>query len=508
MQKEVNEKYNILYITSDQQHFNTIGKFNPEICTPNLDRLCDCGTCFDHAYTVNPTCTPTRASLITGTYPSQHGAWTLGTKLPETETTIGKLMQEDGMKTALIGKAHFQPLTSTTDYPSLEAYPILQDIDFWKNFDQDFYGFQTAKLARNHTSEAHVGQHYVAWLEEKGCDNWKDYFVAPTGNKDPNIQWEWDIPEEYHYDAWIAEETNKQLEEYKNNGDYFFLWASFFDPHPKYLVPKNWVDLYRPEDLTLPEMIQGEHEDSPIVVQKTQEDNPDYSAYERSGYALHGMVSHTHRGLEEKRKDMAIYYAMVSLMDKYIGKILDKLDELGLTDNTLIVFTTDHGHYFGQHGLIAKGPFMYEDAIKVPMIASLPNKIPSGIVNTSMQSLVDIPVTCLSYCNVQIPYAMTGLNQRLVWEGKEKEVRNHIICEHNHERDSINLRAYVNKEYKLVIWYNQLEGELYDLKNDPNEIKNQWNNPEYADIRQELMMKYMFAELQKESLYMPRVDHA
>ena len=242
--------YNILFITSDQQHFETIGKFNPEIKTPNLDRLCDTGTYYDRAYTVNPTCTPTRVSLITGQYPSQHGAWTLGTKLDENHTTIGDVMHKEGMKASLIGKAHFQPLKSTEKYPSLESYPILQDLEFWKNFDEDFYGFDTVKLTRNHTNEGHVGQHYALWMEEKGCMNWRDYFTAPTGTMLNDEKYHWDIPEEFHYNTWIADETNKQLEAYKENGDKFLLWASFFDPHPDYYVPNDWVDMYDPDKLT------------------------------------------------------------------------------------------------------------------------------------------------------------------------------------------------------------------------------------------------------------------
>ena len=211
------KKYNILLITSDQQHFNTIGKFNDEIHTPNLDRLCNQGTYYNRAYTVNPTCTPTRASLITGKYPSQHGAWTLGTKLDEKCTTIGDLMHEEGMKTTLIGKAHFQPVASTEEYPSLESYPKLQDLDFWKNFDQVFYGFDTVKLARNHTAEHLVGQHYALWMEEKGLTNWRDYFYEPTGTMPRDKKYYWGIPEKYHYNAWIAQETNNQLEKYKDN---------------------------------------------------------------------------------------------------------------------------------------------------------------------------------------------------------------------------------------------------------------------------------------------------
>jgi arylsulfatase A-like enzyme len=154
------KKKNILFITSDQQHWLTMGKLNPEIKTPNLDKLADMGTTFTRAYTVNPTCTPTRASWITGLYPSQHGAWSLGTKLQETVPVIGDMMRESGMHSTLIGKAHFQPLASTEEFSSLESYPILQDLEFWRQYSDQFYGFDHVELARNHTNEAHAGQHY------------------------------------------------------------------------------------------------------------------------------------------------------------------------------------------------------------------------------------------------------------------------------------------------------------------------------------------------------------
>ena len=174
-------KLNILLITSDQQHWNTLGQFNSEIQTPALDRLATQGTTFTRAYCPNPTCTPTRSSLITGKYPSQHGAYSLGTKLPESEPTVGERFQSAGYRTALVGKAHFQPLHSTEEFPSLEAYPMLQDLDFWADFEGPFYGFDHIELARNHTDEAHVGQHYALWMEEKGLSNWRDYFLQPTG---------------------------------------------------------------------------------------------------------------------------------------------------------------------------------------------------------------------------------------------------------------------------------------------------------------------------------------
>ena len=114
---------NILFITSDQQHWRALGRNNPELQTPHLDRLAAEGVYCRRSYCPNPTCTPTRASLLTGQYPSLHGAWSLGTKLPENALTVGELLQTQGYDAALIGKAHFQPLLSTPEFPSLESYP-------------------------------------------------------------------------------------------------------------------------------------------------------------------------------------------------------------------------------------------------------------------------------------------------------------------------------------------------------------------------------------------------
>lgn len=501
------KKPNILLITSDQQHYNTIGAFNEEIKTPNLDRLVKEGTYFKRAYTVNPTCTPTRASLITGKYPSQHGAWTLGTKLMESEHTVGEDFIRAGYRTALVGKAHFQPLKGEDGYESLEAYPILQDLDFWRNFHECFYGFEHAELARNHTNEAHVGQHYAIWMEEKGLSGWRDYFLPPTGSMDKNAKRVWEIPEEYHYDAWIAERTEALLEAYAEKEEPFFLWASFFDPHPDYFAPEPWAGLYDPEKLTVPGLTPGEHDANSPFHRLSQEEAPDVSAYKKSGFGLHGVHSHLHDEAELK-KDVAVYYGMVSLMDKYIGKILNKLDELKLAEDTLVIFTTDHGHFFGQHGLIAKGPFMYDDLIRVPFIVRYPGRVPGGRVSAAMQSLVDFVPTILDYCGIKEPDGLSGVSQRSVWNGEAEQVRSHIICEHNHERGSVDLRTYVDERYKLTLYLGMDCGDLYDLQNDPDEVHNLWPEPEYKNLKAELMFRFLQAEMEREPKFMRRIAGA
>ncbi len=501
------DKPNILLISSDQQHWSTIGAFNKDILTPNLDRLVQGGTTFTRAYCPNPTCTPTRASIITGKYPSQHGAWSLGTKLFESEHTIGEDFIAAGYRTALIGKAHFQPTRSNEEFSSLESCPVLQDLNFWRKFKDLFYGFEHIELARNHTNEYLVGQHYALWLEEKGLKNWRDYFLPPTGKMDKSIKYKWSIPEEYHYDTWIAEQTNKMLEGYKKTNENFFLWASFFDPHPGYLVPEPWDTMYDPAEFILPRQIEGEHRNNPPHFQLTQQANPDFAAYRESGHYLHGFHSHLHDE-EELRKSMSIYYAMISLMDKYIGKILDKLDELGLAEHTIVVFTSDHGNFLGQHGLIAKGPFHYEDMIKIPLIVRYPSKVPAGRRSESLQSLVDLAPTLLSLADIQIPNDMTGINQREVWFGKKEKERDHIICENRHEPTTIHLKTYVDERYKITVYYNQEYGELFDLRADPQETNNLWDNPEYKELKMELLLKYIWAEMGKEPLKMPRISTA
>lgn len=503
-----NNRPNILLITSDQQHWNTIGAFNPELQTPNLDRMVNEGTMFSRAYCPNPTCTPTRASIVTGMYPSQHGAWTLGTKLLEDRQTVGDLLMDAGYRTALIGKAHFQPIGSTEQYSSLEGREKLHDFDFWRQFTGPYYGFERAEMVRNHTNEWLVGQHYALWMEERGCANWRDYFTPPIGTMDPEAMFHWPIPEEYHYNTWIAERTNELLGDYKDKDDAFFLWASFPDPHPPYLVPEPWASMYDPEQLTIPRMTPGEHEHNPPHFGLTQQREPDFSAYKETGFGIHGYHSHVKMTEEQHKKAVAVYYGMISFMDKYIGSILDRLDELGLSDNTIVIFTTDHGHFFGHHGLQAKGGFHYEDLIKVPFLVKYPGHVPAGEVSDVMQSLVDLAPTFLSFAGQPVSPAMTGVDQTEVWTGKSAESRDHVICEFRHEPRTIHQKTYVDRRYKLTVYYNQTYGELFDLEEDPGEVRNLWHDERYHELKMELMLKYIWAELGKEPMPMPRVSHA
>jgi arylsulfatase A-like enzyme len=507
------DKPNILLITSDQQHYSTLGAVNDRIRTPALDRLCREGVRFDRAYCPNPTCTPTRASIITGMMPSEHGAWSLGTKLFEDVPTVGDMLGGCGYFTALIGKAHFQPLASRPGMESLECQPTLRDLDFWRGFHGPWYGFQHIELARNHADESHAGQHYGIWMEQKGLANWRDYFQPwPPRPDAPRREYflrdnrSWSLPEEFHYTRWTGERTIAQIERAAAEGKPFLLWSSFHDPHPPYIVSEPWASMYDPADVPVGRVAEGEHDRSPIHFRKTQQHDPEYWKQARRGEAIHGGHCHL-RDVQELRKDVACYYGMVSFMDQQIGLVLDSLDRLRLADNTLVIFTTDHGHFLGQHGLIAKAIHHYEDLLRVPLIVRLPGRVPAGQVSNAIQNLVDFAPTFLAAAGLQPPGTMTGVNQLQTWCGGEP-ARTWSITENHHGTRCFHMRSYVNQRYKITVYRDGDDGELFDLAEDGGEVHNLWHDPAAQELKKQLLHEFLQAILQAEPMRMPRIAGA
>ncbi|MCP4640324.1 MAG: sulfatase-like hydrolase/transferase, partial [bacterium] len=313
----------------------------------------------------------------------------------------------------------------------------------------------------------------------------------------------WDLPEEYHYSVWTAERTIANLERSVAEDKPFFTWASFQDPHPPYLAPEPWDTMYDPADMEPGHLVEGELKKMPDHFRMTQEEDPDYSWYQEC-YGAHGF--HSHLVPEEKlRKDMAVYYGMISLMDREIGRILNALDRLGIADNTLVVFTTDHGHFLGQHGLIAKGAFHYEDMVKIPMLARMPGTLPAGVVSSALQSNIDFPSTALRAADIDVPGIMQGADQWDTWCGAEDAARDHIIVENRHEPTRLHARTYADERYKLTLYRHTDQGELFDLREDPCEVNNLWDDPASVPLKGRVLHKFMQAELQREPTRMPRI---
>ena len=506
---------NILLITSDQQHWNTLGATNPRIKTPALDRLCAEGVRFDRAYCANPVCSPSRSTIITGLYPAWHHCWTIGVKLPEDVPTVGEAFQRHGFESILVGKAHFQPLASQPGSESIECQPTLRDLDFWRGFHGPWYGFNHVETARMHAHESHVGQHYALWMEEKGLKNWEDFFQQwPRNPKDKYAgpqytrdSMTWDLPEEFHHTRWVGERTVANIERCAEAGKPFFLWSSFFDPHPPYVAPEPWASMYKPEDMEPGHFEEGEFARMPPQFAKTREASPDFSMYgEEGGQSLHGFHSHLHNE-DEMRRGMAAYYGMQSFIDQQVGRILDALDGLGVADDTLVLYSTDHGHFLGQHGLIAKGAFHYEDLIRIPMIARVPGG-QKGVVSSALQSQVDFAPTFLTAAGLTVPGLMQGVNQLPVWRGETQPARDHVLVENRHNPTTVHLRTFVDEQWKITVYRQGEDGELFDLKADPDERHNRWHDPACADIKSRLLHRFVQAEIQREPTRMPRIAGA
>ena len=521
---------NLLLITSDQQHWTTLGVLNPRIQTPNLDRLAAMGTNFTRAYCPNPTCTPTRASILTGQYPSEHGAYTLGTSLPADTRTLGDHLRDLGYRSTLIGKAHFTPLASTEDFPSVESYPLLRDLLFWRTFNDEhtpWYGFDHVELARHHGDEGHAGQHYALWLEDHGLANWRAYFqpradgvrdgaddasLAPPVVDGPAYGWRadmhWKLPAELHHTTWVGERTVAAIDAAHKGGVPFFVWSSYHDPHPPYCVPEPWASMYRPEDMGVAEFVDGELDDMPPPHQKTRATHEDFKEYGRN---LHGYHAHHGVSREEMQAAQAIYYGMVSFIDHEIGRTLDALEERGILDETLVVFTTDHGHFLGQHGLVAKGPFHYEDVIRVPFLAACGDRFAPGTTSEAIQSLVDLAPTFLSAARGggEVPRSMQGVDQLAAWSGDAPPARDFAIVENHHSEDAaVHLRTIVTDRHKLTVYRGRDWGELFDLQEDPNELHNLFDDPAHAALRSDMLFRLVQADLAAEPAEQLRVAGA
>lgn len=502
---------NVLLITTDQHHHSAIGGETSLLRTEALSRLTREGTQFNRAYCNNPLCSPSRASIITGQYPSVHGCWTNGVALPEDSATIGGLLAKRGYQTSLLGKAHFQPLVSSDEQPSLEAQPTLRDLEFWRQFSGPFYGFQTVELARNHADESHAGQHYALWLEKKGLANWRDYFrpvpQGPPAPPDHEQAEAWSLPADLHYTTWTADRTIAAIERAVAAGEPFLTWASFQDPHPPYLVPEPYASMYDPADIELPSPNAGEFAGMAPWFARTQESDPDFSSWQETDVANQGFHSHL-RDEATLRRQTAVYYGMITMVDRQIGRVLAALDDLGVASDTIVVFTADHGHFLGQHGLTDKGPFHYEDLIRVPFLVRHPGHVPAGVRSDALTGLVDLAPTVLSAAGADVPMSMQGVDQLAVWRGEVSAARDEVIIENRHQPSSIHLRTMVEGRFKLTVYRGMESGELFDLANDPQELRNLFFDPAYEEVRSSLMLRFIDADLRREPLWRPRVSFA
>ena len=288
------------------------------------------------------------------------------------------------------------------------------------------------------------------------------------------------ISSELHYSHWIADRTIDFLTRAAEQKDQpFFLWCSFPDPHHPYAAPQPWCDLYDPLDIPLPNRRQGELDDLPCFYR---------IIYEEGAPLVSGLAGPAKMRDDQLQLIIAQTYGMISLVDFEIGRILRRLNDLGLAQNTLIVLLSDHGDMMGDHWMIRKGPFHFEGLLRIPFIWNWPGRIRQGARVESITGQIDFAPTILDFCGVPIPEGQIpcepeallmrapwpGRSLRRVIEGKEEKVRDAIIVENDEDYLGLKVRTMVSEDYKITIYPGHEFGEIFDLKEDPLELNNLW----------------------------------
>jgi len=507
---------NVLLITTDQQRRDTLGCYgNPVIRTPHLDSLAAGGIRFDRAYVTNPVCTPSRATLLTGRYPSSHGAYNVGVPLPEDVPTLSAALDRAGYDTALIGKAHFQPFGADPARFVESNRGPKRDRALWRDWHGPYYGFRHVELSIGHGPGGTEG-HYGEWLRQTAPEV-LDLFprtAALSPSTVPVGSWKSAVPVEYHSTTWTARRTIARLEQLaspeRGGGTRpFFIWTSFQDPHHPFCPPRPYCDLYAPEDVPLPRRRAGELEALAPHFRHAYGGRQGELPY--AGGRLSGTDPGGYAGMTEAhaRETIAHYYGMVTLVDDAVGEIQAALDRLGLARDTVVVFATDHGELLGDHGLWLKGPFLYESLICVPYLWRFPAGFSAGRVVPGVASYLDFAPTILDLAGLLPDPHMQGASMLPLLRGDVGAApRGHAMVELREDLEGLQSRTIVTDRHKLTCYPGHDFGELFHLQEDPHELHNRWEDGTHAPIREALLRRLVGSMADSSRPLIPRVCYA
>jgi arylsulfatase A-like enzyme len=509
---------NFLFIITDQHRADHLGCYgNPVVKTPNIDRLASAGARFERFYVATPICMPNRATLMTGRMPSLHGARQNGIPLSLSATTFVDIMRAAGYRTALIGKCHLQSINGNlptigmpSPDPSLTMLPEhLREADNTLTrhgrYDQElpstwerepdfeptlpYYGFEQVELAIGHGDKV-VG-HYARWLKDRHHD--PDSLRGPK-NQLPGNQyvapqaWRTRMPEGLYPTAYVAERTMKFLENYARSdmSRPFFIQCSFPDPHHPFTPPGRYWDMYDPSKIALSPSFAGERPIPPHLQKLYDERAQNKSNIDgQRAFAINE---------REAREAIALTYGMITMVDDAIGSILGWLKTLGLESNTVVIFTSDHGDFMGDHRLLLKGALHFRGLVRVPFIWRDPEVETEGLVNGGLCGTLDIARSILSRAGLQGHNGMQGISLLPAINGDPTGHDCMVIEEHQRRgymgfQNNFRARSLITENSRLTLYEGVEWGELYDLAVDPHELNNLWDNSRSRDKRHDLTEK-------------------
>ncbi|MEM7011598.1 MAG: sulfatase-like hydrolase/transferase [Verrucomicrobiota bacterium] len=450
-------KPNILWIMTDQQRYDCLGaNGNDLIQTPNLDRLASESVNFSHAFVQSPVCTPSRACFFSGRYAHAHRCRVNYTLLDRREILLPKRLQSAGFETRLVGKLHL-----AYDYPAVPDSARAIGFDHVELHDGAY-----------HTD---IWSDYVKWRNANDPKPSVPHRKTVGANAAPGENpFRALIDDEFTDTTWTGERTRHHLREAANGEKPFFLFSSYWKPHSPFEVPEPFDKLHSKDDMPLPAAVDADYIASlPLPVQK--------------------LILRGNRKPYEMDRDRLLwawrsYYASITHIDREVGRTLDLLDELGLRDNTIVVFSSDHGDQMLEHGLMGKNVF-FDESERVPLMIRTPGAKPQTC--DELVESVDLLPTLFSLCGLDEPQHCQGrdLTPLMTGDSSNYESRDAVFAENiipevitipGHQfakgEGVAGIRHPDAKMVRTRRWkYNYYpEGyeELYDLESDPKETRN------------------------------------
>jgi len=485
---QTTQKSNLLFIITDQQRYDAMSiAGNTVLKTPNLDRLAQRGARFKNAYTPCAVCGPARASILTGRTVENTGVLTnteADSATPQSPTlmpqkTFDQILSETfGYHTEYYGKWHCPEFAASSYKNPIKISKSGRSI-FGSNGDVRFYkdNYLDEVFPKPAISALKPGELYDTFSERPYTPNILDKRYGMTQTQvdasgisyaQPDLHGIITIPDEHSNTAFRAKQTIEALERLKDKN--FSITASFHFPHAPMLPSKYYSDMYPVNSMTAPTSINDPMTNSPYVNSNSRKNLPEYADVNKIKYLI------------------SDYYALVTEVDDWLGKILDKVDELGLTNNTMIIFTSDHGENLGAHGMREKNVF-YEEAAHVPTLISFPGKIAPNTVVDGYVSNIDLFATINDY--LQIPeQASDGKSLRGLIEGTDQTHGKYVVTEWHSDPSKWPSYMIVKGDYKMFIpstATSTVINALYNLKDDPYEMNNlMGSNPNKASYTQKI----------------------
>jgi arylsulfatase A-like enzyme len=442
---------NILLIVADQQRYDCLGAYgNSDIQTPHIDALAADGMLYENSFCSHPVCTPSRYSLLTGQYVHQHLGLSNRSTLPAGIPTLPRLLKASGYATTAVGKMHFTPTYLDVGFDQM----ILAEQNGAGRYEDDYHRWLQAEGLYDRID---LMDQEAEFRKDAPQDYW-DTFGAIRS----------DLDEEHHSTTWIGDRAVEAIDGWQGEGN--FLMASFIKPHHPFDPPHPWDSLYDPASLSL---LPGWTESL-------------IHADDGKGYFSYADLSEL-----QLRHVMALYYATISQIDHHVGRMTARLKERDLYDNTIIVYTSDHGEFMGYHHRILKGYRMLEALARVPLIIKGGGRKGARGRDQRLVSNVDLAPTLLSAAALPIPASMTGAD--LTQPGAQSE---YVFAESNNEY------MIRSRTRKLLLHRDRRQSIFFDLARDPLEME---NLIEHEDYQEEV--SFLRAELLQWALFHARAHH-